>query len=78
MDKWGETYSTDEILEYIKTFQEQHGGMSPTFLNIMEALDISSKSVVRFYLDRLKNAGKIEYLMSGGSKPRIRGIIVNQ
>lgn len=48
-------------------------GLAPTYREIGEACEINSTSLVRYYLDRLQVAGKIE------RKPGVaRGIIIKE
>ena len=50
----------DLVLEYIKQFMHQNG-FAPTLREIKSGLDISSTSMVDFYLSKLRKAGKITY-----------------
>lgn len=74
----GRKYNSEEVLNFIRLFQGMSGGNSPTFADIQDYMNIPSKSVVRFYLDKLVEEGSISYVMSKGSKPKVRGFIVNQ
>ncbi len=48
-----------KILEFLKDYQEREG-YPPTIREIGEKTDISSTSVVNYYLDQLEKMGKIE------------------
>ena len=48
-----------KILKYLKSHQKNEG-FPPTIREIGEATDISSTSVVNYYLDQLEKMGKIE------------------
>ncbi len=48
-----------KILEFLKVYQEREG-YPPTIREIGEETDISSTSVVNYYLDQLEKMGKIE------------------
>lgn len=74
----GTRYDSDKILNYIQDFQLMNGGISPSFQEIIDALGISSKSVVRYHLDSLVDARKIRLVFTKGKRPRVRGIIINQ
>jgi hypothetical protein len=74
----GTRYNSDKILEYIQQFQRLNGGISPSFQEIIDALGISSKSVVRYHLDSLVDARKIKLVFTKGKRPRVRGIIINK
>ena len=47
------------ILEVLESFQEQHG-YPPSIREICNKADISSTSVVNYYLDQLEEMGHIE------------------
>jgi hypothetical protein len=47
------------ILEYIQTYQQEHG-YSPSFIEIARALGISGSNVVSYNIDLLVKAGKLE------------------
>jgi len=49
----------DELLEYVEMFVDDNG-YPPTYDEIREALGLSSKSHVDYYLDSLEEAGLIE------------------
>jgi SOS-response transcriptional repressor LexA len=61
-----------DVFEYIVHYETQHPGASPSVREIMEALNISTSSVVAHYLDRLEDVGVITRIGYGCS----RGIIV--
>ncbi|RLD06376.1 MAG: repressor LexA [Chloroflexi bacterium] len=48
-----------KILEFLKSYQKNEG-YTPTIREIGEATNISSTSVVNYYLDQLEKMGKIE------------------
>lgn len=52
------------IFKFIIAYKRNHDGNSPTIREIGRACGVSSTSMVRFYLDALTLAGKIE--MAGG------------
>ena len=49
-----------QIFDYIVDHKTRNDGLSPTLAEICEALNISTKSVVVYHLDRLELAGLIE------------------
>lgn len=49
----------DRVFEFIREYKRLNDGLSPTHREIMEGLDISSTSVVSYYLDNLVKRGKI-------------------
>lgn len=51
---------TDAVLKFIRTFQQAYPGLSPTFRQIMEAVDIPSTSTVAYYIEQLTRQGEIE------------------
>ena len=52
-------YDPVEILAYIIMFKTMHG-ISPTVQEIKDALNVSSKSVVNYHLEKLKKRGYIK------------------
>jgi predicted transcriptional regulator len=48
------------IYQYIVTFKEKYDGNSPSFREIAIGCDISSTSMVNYYLDQLIDEGLIE------------------
>ena len=48
----------EKMLDYIKTYQVKNG-KSPSYRNIMKALNLSSLSVVCRYLDILQSRGEV-------------------
>jgi SOS-response transcriptional repressor LexA len=71
-----------EVFNFIVKFKSENDGNSPSLEQIGLACDITSSSVVVFYLDKLEKAGQIarEVFDSQGdrkrSKSRIRNIRV--
>jgi repressor LexA len=61
-----------KVLKFIKKYKSKNDGLSPTIREICEATDISSTSVVHFYLHNLVSAGVIKIKGNKSS----RGIIV--
>lgn len=49
------------ILLAISQFHRQHG-YAPTIRDLMELVDVSSTSVVTYHLDRLRDAGMIDWV----------------
>ncbi len=49
-----------KVLDFIVRYKREHDGNSPTRREIGEACQISSTSVVNYYLDQLARAGLIE------------------
>ena len=47
------------LLRYVKDYQSDTGGVSPSFEELRQVLGCVSKSVVKRALDRLEEAGKI-------------------
>lgn len=56
----GLTAQQADCLRFIARFQRDHEGISPSFDQIKAALDLSSKSVVTWLLDRLEERGRIK------------------
>lgn len=50
-------YEPLAVLTYIATYQQQHGGLTPSERRIQRALDISAPSVVHMIVQRLERAG---------------------
>lgn len=50
----------DEVFEFICAYKQANDGTSPTYRDICAGLDISSTSVVRYYLDNLVLRQKIK------------------
>jgi SOS-response transcriptional repressor LexA len=50
---------TERIYKYIVTYKRDHDGNSPTIREIMEECEISSTSMVVFYLNKLVGKGLI-------------------
>lgn len=71
---------TQEVFDFIVQFKTANDGNSPSVEQIKNACDITSTSVVMYYLGKLENAGKItrELLVGGeiGKARRIRNIRV--
>src|SRR5690606_31490993 len=61
------------VLDAIVAYKAAHDGCSPTIREITEATDISSTSLVKGYLERLEEAGKIRLSGEHGTS---RGIEV--
>ena len=53
-------YNYDLVVEFVIQYKMEHNGNSPAYDQIMEACDISTKSHVKYILDRLQEDGKIE------------------
>ena len=53
--------SREAILEYISTFQQEHG-FSPSYTEIMEKFDFPSKSSVAYHLDILERQGLVTHV----------------
>lgn len=53
--------STEQaILDFVIAYKESHGGTSPSYEEIMEGCNISSKSTVGYHLDNLEQQKKIK------------------
>lgn len=63
----------DALLRYLIQFKTENNGDSPTFSEIMAALKISSKSVVRYNLHCLARDGAIT--LPGQKRSRRIGIV---
>ncbi len=48
-----------EVFDFIVLHKTENDGQSPTMREIMQNTDITSTSVVRYYLDKLKDFGYI-------------------
>lgn len=55
----GKSDKPQRILEYIQSYQQEHG-YSPSFIEIARALGISGSNVVSYNIDLLIKAGKLE------------------
>ena len=64
--------SCKKIFDFIVTYKRNHDGNSPTGREIMDACNISSTSMVDFYLNELAKKGKIERLGGKGASRNIR------
>lgn len=50
----------DAVYDFVVAYKGRHGGLSPTYRAIKEALKISSPSVVSYYVKQLIEAGKLK------------------
>jgi repressor LexA len=55
-----ETSRAKVVFEFIVGFKRAHDGISPSMREILEGCDISSTSLVNYYLERLVDKGLIE------------------
>jgi SOS-response transcriptional repressor LexA len=51
--------SQNDLLKFIVQYKKSHDGNSPTYQEMIDALGISSKSVVKYMLVNLQRAGRI-------------------
>lgn len=51
----------DEVLAFVKQYKMSHGGLSPSFDEIADAVGIG-KSTVKYHLDSLEQDGKLKVL----------------
>ena len=56
------------VYRYILAFKAANDGNSPTVRQIGDACNITSTAVVRYYLNRLIEAGRIEMPLRGASR----------
>lgn len=59
---------TDIIYEFILTFKKSHDGNSPTIREIKEYCDISTTSLVEYYIEQLVEEGRIILSEEMGSR----------
>lgn len=50
-----------EVYNFVKQYKANNNGNSPSFDDIMEACNISSKSTVKYYLLKLQEQGYLEF-----------------
>lgn len=50
-----------EVYNFVKQYKTNNNGNSPSFDDIMEACNISSKSTVKYYLLKLQEQGYLEF-----------------
>jgi predicted MarR family transcription regulator len=50
---------SEQVLDAIVAFKREHNGNSPSLRELIEATDLTSTSIVSYYLDKLEAAGKI-------------------
>lgn len=62
-----QSYSADQILDFIVEFKTDHNGIAPTRREIQAALSISSTSVVDYWLKRLAAEGLIVFPFGRGA-----------
>lgn len=67
------TTRREAMLHYIITYKQEHDGQAPTIRDIMDALGISSTSVVSHHLARLEREGRIERSRADSRSIRVRG-----
>lgn len=56
------THRQRHVLQFVQQYQEDHGGVTPTFAEIAAAMGLRSKSGVVYTLDRLAERGVIRRL----------------
>ena len=61
----------EAILQFVIAYKQEHDGISPTIREISDALGLNSTSLVKFYLERLEEGGKIQMVANSS-----RGIMV--
>lgn len=59
----------ESILDFVIHFKKQNNGIAPSVREIMEAVDISSTSMVNYHLERLERTGQIVFPFGPG-RPR--------
>lgn len=52
----------DDVLRYIAGYLEAHGGVSPSYQNVCDALGIGSKHTVSRVIHRLQDLGLVRHL----------------
>lgn len=52
---------SNEVYKFIVRYKIAHAGSDPSFEQIMEGCDISSKSIVSYALDSLQDAGALKH-----------------
>lgn len=70
-NKYGPKHRPADVYKFILDFKEANDGISPTLDEIGQACDITSKSVVKYILDRLADQGKI-YLANNAKTRMIK------
>lgn len=56
----------DDILRFIVQFKTDHNGIAPSSREIMQAVDISSLSIVNYHMNKLVENGRITYPLGRG------------
>ncbi|HQF64075.1 MAG TPA: hypothetical protein PLT26_16370 [Anaerolineaceae bacterium] len=64
-------YDRQAIREFIVAYKTQHGGLSPTYAEIMAAFEVSSTSVMAYILTDMQSKGLITLQ---GRPGQMRGI----
>ena len=54
-------YRGAEVFDYLVRYKTDNDGLSPTYRMIAEELEISSTSVVKYYLKKLEAGGMIAF-----------------
>ena len=49
-----------EYLDFIKAYQASHGGLGPSYLDIIDALE-TTQSTAQDYMERLKDKGAVKW-----------------
>lgn len=56
----------DDIVRFIVRFKTEHNGIAPSSREIMQAVGISSTSIVNYHLGKLAENGRITYPLGRG------------
>ena len=64
----------EDVYQYIVNYKIQCDGVSPTIRQICNGANVSSTCVVRTHLEKLKNDGRITYIL--GDKGTVNGYAV--
>ena len=62
------------LLDFIRAFQESHGGMPPSIREIGEAVGLASSSTVHCHLQALVKMGELEHDRSKPRSYRLAGV----
>lgn len=49
----------ESVFDYIVQYKFRNDGVAPSFQEIMDACDVTSKSMIYYYLDKLEEDGRI-------------------
>lgn len=54
------TPTEERYLKFLKAYQEGHGGLGPSYLEIMDAMEVT-KATAQDYMERLRKKGAVKW-----------------